>query len=135
MKGEETFSSTESEMKFRNVQWATCIFFVYALKKKKSLLFTQLHAGRDVKFRDKIDWNNITLILKWEPNYLCQYSVLETLGGTRSGLPWTRSGPPWTRSGPPQTRSGTTWTKTGSTPKYFFEISAQDFLPKILFEH
>ena len=38
--------------------------------------------------------------------------VLETLG-------WTRSGPPWTRTGP--------------TPKYFFEISANIFLPKILF--
>ena len=39
-------------------------------------------------------------------------AVLETLG-------WTRSGPPWTRTGP--------------TPKYFFEISANIFLPKILF--
>ena len=52
--------------------------------------------------------------------------VLETLGWTRSGPPWTRSGPPWTRSGP-------TWTRTGPTPKYFFEISANIFLPKILF--
>ena len=50
--------------------------------------------------------------------YILQ-SVLETLGWTRSGPPWTRSGPLWTRSGP--------------TPKYFFEIFGQKFLPKILF--
>ena len=36
------------------------------------------------------------------------FTVLETLGWTRSGPPWTRSGPPWTRSGPPWTRSGPT---------------------------
>ena len=56
----------------------------------------------------------------------CLISVLETLGWTRSGPPWTRSGPPWTKSGPP-------WTRTGPTSKYFFEISGQEFLPKILF--
>ena len=57
---------------------------------------------------------------------MTKLTVLETLGWTRSGPPWTRSGPPWTRSGPP-------WTRTGPTPKYFFEISANIFLPKILF--